>query len=573
MYRSTKSALESKEKEKARISGAGKNIINSKERLINFKKRKKLKELLVSKFMNKYGINENDQVLETEIQKFLQGEKLTDIDLQRLDNRIKAIFRTRRNNQHLRTTLSQSLLDKKTNSSKLKPQLLPIIQDQKNQTLNTSINPTNQNLTSNQNTLVNNRNITINKDERKLRPSASMEVIKPSKKLYRNPEEELAELEAEFEEEEKKRNSKRNFTRIDFSGVGDEWLAMAKYNKKMYEKQMKEEKEKDAEIKRRTKEDLDNQNKQKIKLEYEGVLKEKEEEKIFQEHLKHIDELEREKQEALKLQIMREKKNRDAQIKDEYTRKRIEFLKKRKYERNLIQNIQIEMEKEKQEAIQKRIKENEALKKVIKENEINKEKQRELLKKEKEEDIQSYKEMEKNELKKDLERKRYFENIRRFANKYDDDEVAKILNKMKQDQKDEDNKVYKLMLEKNKEEEEKEKQAKLKRKQEKIAMRKFLDMQIKEKKKEMDLEKALDNEQARIWNLDCQKYTEDEKRINKIIRDMNRRNLDSIMEQIQKRKKMKNQSMSLAEYAMNRDTLEKAKAEIDAENAENNNQK
>ena len=573
MYRSTKSALESKEKEKARISGAGKNIINSKERLINFKKRKKLKELLVSKFMNKYGINENDQVLETEIQKFLQGEKLTDIDLQRLDNRIKAIFRTRRNNQHLRTTLSQSLLDKKTNSSKLKPQLLPIIQDQKNQTLNTSINPTNQNLTSNQNTLVNNRNITINKDERKLRPSASMEVIKPSKKLYRNPEEELAELEAEFEEEEKKRNSKRNFTRIDFSGVGDEWLAMAKYNKKMYEKQLKEEKEKDAEIKRRTKEDLDNQIKQKIKLEYEGVLKEKEEEKIFQEHLKHIDELEREKQEALKLQIMREKKNRDAQIKDEYTRKRIEFLKRRKYERNLIQNIQIEMEKEKQEAIQKRIKENEALKKVIKENEINKEKQRELLKKEKEEDIQSYKEMEKNELKKDLERKRYFENIRRFANKYDDDEVAKILNKMKQDQKDEDNKVYKLMLEKNKEEEEKEKQAKLKRKQEKIAMRKFLDMQIKEKKKEMDLEKALDNEQARIWNLDCQKYTEDEKRINKIIRDMNRRNLDSIMEQIQKRKKMKNQSMSLAEYAMNRDTLEKAKAEIDAENAENNNQK
>ena len=143
--------------------------------------------VLVSKFMNKYGINENDQVLETEIQKFLQGEKLTDIDLQRLDNRIKAIFRTRRNNQHLRTTLSQSLLDKKTNSSKLKPQLLPIIQDQKNQTLNTSINPTNQNLTSNQNTLVNNRNITINKDERKLRPSASMEVIKPSKKLYRNP--------------------------------------------------------------------------------------------------------------------------------------------------------------------------------------------------------------------------------------------------------------------------------------------------------------------------------------------------------------------------------------------------
>ena len=33
--------------------------------------------------------------------------------------------------------------------------------------------------------------------------------------------------------------------------MGDEWMAMAQYNKKLYEKQIKEEKEKDAEIKRR----------------------------------------------------------------------------------------------------------------------------------------------------------------------------------------------------------------------------------------------------------------------------------------------------------------------------------
>ena len=94
----------------------------------------------------------------------------------------------------------------------------------------------------------------------------------------------------------------------------------------MYEKQLKEEREKDAEIKRRTKEDLDNQIKQKLKREYEGVLREKEEEKIFQDHLKHIDELEREKQEALRKQILREKNNRDAQIRDEYVRKRIDHL-------------------------------------------------------------------------------------------------------------------------------------------------------------------------------------------------------------------------------------------------------
>ncbi len=525
--------------------------------------------------MKKYGIDEHDQTLENEITKFIQAEKLTDVDLQRLDAKLSRMFKIRRQNQHLKSSLSKSLLEKKTNLNKSQPDFLPKIQEQKKPNLDTTLNQT-LNQSSNYN------KIDVNtKKEKKLRPSASVEMPKNKKQIYKNPEEELAELEAEFAKEEN--NSKKNFTRIDFSGVGDEWFAMAKYNKKMYEKQLKEEREKDAEIKRRTKEDLDNQIKQKLKREYEEVLKEKEGDKIFQEHLKHIDELEKEKQEAFKKQMLREKKNRDAQIKDEYTRKRIEFLKQRKYERNLIKTIQNEMEKEKQEAIQKKLKENEALKRVIKENEINKEKQRELLKKEKEEDIQSYKEMERNELKKDIERKRYFDNIRRFANKYDEeevskilnqmkkdqkdeDEVSKILNQMKQDQKDEDEKVYQLMLEKIRKEDEREKQAKIKRKQDKIAMRKFLDMQIEEKKKEMDLEKAIDDEQSRIWKVDCKKYNEDEKRINKIIRDMNKRNLDSIMEQMKKRKEKKNQSMSMVEYAMNRDTLEKAKAEIDAEN-------
>ena len=556
LQRSTKAAREEVEKEK--LAGAGNSVINPKERLLNFHKRQKLKDLLITKFMQKYGINQTEPILEREITQFLQSEKLTDVDLQRLDAKLKKIFQNKRKNQQLKSTLTQSLLDKK-NLNKSQPDLLPIIQDQKNSNLSSTLNQ-NLNKSSQYN------KIDINgKKERKLRPSASVEMPRNNRKKYRNPEEELAELEAEFAEEEKEKNSKRNFTRIDFSGIGDEWMAMALYNKKMYEKQIKEEKEKDAEIRRRTKEDLDNQVKQKLKREYEEVLKEKEGDKIFQEHLKHIDELEREKQEALKRQILREKKNRDAQIKDENTRKRIEYLKQRKFERNLIKNIQEEMEKEKQAAIQKKIKENEALKKVIRENEIYKEKQREMLQKEKEEDIESYKEMERNELKKDLERKRYFDNIRRFANKYDENEVAKILNQMKQDQKDEDDKVYQLMLEKNKQEEEKEKQAKIKSKQDKIAMKKFLDMQIEEKKRDMALEKAINDEQARIWNIDCQKYTEDEKRISKIIKDMNKRHLDNIMEQMKKRKEKKNQAMSLAEYAMNRETLEKAKAEIDAD--------
>ena len=560
MYRSTKAVRD--ETEKAKLSGAGKNIINPnpKERLLNFQKRKKLRELLINKFMDKFGLKQPDQTLENEVTKFIQTEKLTDRDLQRLDAKLKAIFDHRRKQLELKTNLTNTFLDKnkKLNLNKSQPDLLPNIKEQNN-TLQQSQDNNLPNLTN---------TINQNPPPKKLRPSASVEMIPRQRKIYRNPEEELAELEAEFAEEEKKKNKKRNFIRIDFSDVGDEWQALAKYNKKIYEQHIKEEREKDAEVKKRTKEDLDNQIKQKLKMIYEEKLKEKEGDKIFQEHLKKIDQIEKEKQEALKQQIMREKKNRDAQIRDEYVRKRIDQLKQRKFENNLIKNIQEEIEKEKQAAIQKKIKENEALKKVIRENEINKEKQRELLQKEKEEDIRAYEEMEKNEMKQDMERKRYFDNIRRFANKYDEDEVNKLLNKMKQEQKEEDEKVYKLMLEKNKREEEQELRARMKRNQEKQAIKRFLDMQIEEKKKEAELQKAINDEQARIWNADCKKYNEDEKRIDKIIKDMNKRNLDSIMEQIQKRKEHKKaQAMSRVEYAMNRDALEKAREEIDKNNA------
>ena len=505
LYRSTKQGRE--QIEKSKLSGAGKSVINPnpKERLLNNNKRKKLKDLLITKFMDKFGLKERDKILEFEVNKFLQAEKLTDRDLQRLDAKLRLIFENRRKKQILKSNLSQSMLGKSTNLNKSQQNIFPQTQNRENPEL---INTLNQNIPE-RNLATADNNEQNQRDKRLLRPSASMEVIPRQRKIYRNPEEELAELEAEFAEEEKKKKQKKNFIRIDFSDVGDEWQALAKYNKKVYEQHLKEEKEKDAEIKKRTKEDLDNQIKQKLKLMQEEKIKEQEGDRIFKEHLKRIDELEKEKQEALKKQIMREKNNRDSQIRDEYVRKRIDQLKQRKFERNLINNIQEEIEKEKQAALQKRIKENEALKKVIHENEINKEKQKELLQKEKENDARAYEEMEKKEKKKDMERKRYFDNIRRFANKYDEQEVNKLMNQMRQEQKNEDEKVYQLMLEQNKREEEQERLAKIKRNQEKIAIRKFLDMQVEEKRKEAQLEKAINDEQARIWNADCKKYNEE----------------------------------------------------------------
>ena len=86
-------------------------------------------------------------------------------------------------------------------------------------------------------------------------------------------------------------------------------------------------------------------------------------------------------------------------------------------------------------------------------------------------------------------------------------------------------------------------------------------MQVEEKKKNSELEKELEKEQARIWKMDCEKYARDEKVIDDKIRRMNKKNLGYLMEQAKKKENMeKNKNkMSDVEYAMNRDALIKAK--------------
>ena len=138
LQRSTRAARE--EAEKAKLTGVGHSVINPKEKLLNFQKRQKLKDLLITKFMQKYGLNQPDQVLEKEITQFLQGEKLNDVDLQRLDAKIKRIFQNRKANQQLKSTLTQSLLDRNSNLNKSQPDLLPRIQDQNNNNLSSTIN-------------------------------------------------------------------------------------------------------------------------------------------------------------------------------------------------------------------------------------------------------------------------------------------------------------------------------------------------------------------------------------------------------------------------------------------------
>ena len=378
------------------------------------------------------------------------------------------------------------------------------------------------------------------------------------RKVYKSPEEELAELEAEFVEEEKKNN--KRYERLDFSNEGDEWNAIAQYNRKLYEEQIKEEKMKDNELKRRNREDLDLQVKQKLRREYEEELKDKEYDNIVQEHQKKMDELEKEKLEALKKQMLKEKEMRDAQMKDNYIRKRIETLKNQKFERGLVKSIRESIENEKKQAIEEKKRKNEALIKAIKENEIKIKNKLEKEKQQKEEDIKMSEERIKMDMKQEIARNRYYESIKKNGELYDSTTGKELIEKLKKEEEEEDKKVQFYYEEKNRLAIEKEKEAEIKKQKDKRELKKYLDMQIEEKRKEEEFLKSLDNEQARIWAIDCKKYNEDQIAIEKKIRAMNKRNLTLLKEQMNLKKSNKKNTMSDTEYAMNRDTLEKAKA-------------
>ena len=549
-YRATKSSMRSAEKN--RLSGTGQNIINQRDRLLNLQKRQKLKDLLITKFMQKYGIHNPEQILEEEITKFLQGEKLNDVDLKRLDLKVKNLLRQKASKEKLKNTLTQSLQE--TNSNQV---VLPKI-DTKNEIENT-LSPK---IIKNRPTRLTTEPMETTLEQPKLSSSGYNPVNtcgpRTSKKIYKKPEEELAELEAEFAEEEKKNQKK--YTRLDFSDEGDEWSAIAKYNRKLYEEQILEEKMKDRQLKWQNKQDLDWQIKQRLRKEYEDELKDKEYDKIVEEHRKKMDELDKEKQEQVKMQIMREKASRDEQMRQNYIKKRIDLLKEKKFEKSLVKTIQEGIEKDKKEALEKKKRENEALRNAIKENELKIKKKKEQEKKEKEEDIKMGEERIKMQMKEDVARQKYYDMIKTYGSRYSN-QSEEVLEKLRKAQEEEDKKIQYYYEEKNRLAIEKEKKEALKRHLDKFELKKYLDMQIEERKKEEDFLKSLDDEQARIWAIDCKKYYDDERAIESKIRAMNKRNLDLVMEK-KKKKKKKNNAMTDSEYAMNRELLQKAKESL-----------
>ena len=510
-----------------------------RDTLMNNQRRDKLKHTLIDRFMQSFGEIAVKPIIEKEVSTFLKRDKLNDYDLQQLEKTIQGKLSVKKKKKDLRKNLSNPNNDRNQtyqgNNINVEEVKLPDINQSRVQNKNLcSCERLNQSRMSGASDL-------DKFDDRNLGDQMRDEEMKDFQKLNLGVKE--------------KENDKIDF---DFSKYADEWDAINMYNKKKFEEDKKREKIKDHEMKLRTKNDLDNQIKQKIKREYEEKLKSLEYDALVDKHLKHLDELEAKKREEIRKRVLKEKEMRDKQLREQYVKKRIDFLKNKKYERALVKENQQQIKDEIKANLEKKKAEKLAMEKTIEDNLLRRKILAEEEKKEREDDIRIMEDALALDIKKENERKEYFQKIERNANVFSGKAIETVLKAQKEKMRMEEEKLKeyeRIMNERAKEDDERRLREIA---QGKINYRNYLDKQVARRKLNDEYEKKVDLEQGRIWKEDTKRFHEKEKEVARIIREMNKRNLEALNEQVKRGKAIVDHGMSETEKAMNKDILKEA---------------
>jgi hypothetical protein len=510
-----------------------------RDTLMNNQRRDKLKHTLIDRFMQSFGEIAVKPIIEKEVSTFLKRDKLNDYDLQQLEKTIQGKLSVKKKKKDLRKNLSNPNNDRNQtyqgNNINVEEVKLPDINQSRVQNKNLcSCERLNQSRMSGASDL-------DKFDDRNLGDQMRDEEMKDFQKLNLGVKE--------------KENDKIDF---DFSKYADEWDAINMYNKKKFEEDKKREKIKDHEMKLRTKNDLDNQIKQKIKREYEEKLKSLEYDALVDKHLKHLDELEAKKREEIRKRVLKEKEMRDKQLREQYVKKRIDFLKNKKYERALVKENQQQIKDEIKANLERKKAEKLAMEKTIEDNLLRRKILAEEEKKEREDDIRIMEDALALDIKKENERKEYFQKIERNANVFSGKAIETVLKAQKEKMRMEEEKLKeyeRIMNERAKEDDERRLREIA---QGKINYRNYLDKQVAGRKLNDEYEKKVDLEQGRIWKEDTKRFHEKEKEVARIIREMNKRNLEALNEQVKRGKAIVDHGMSETEKAMNKDILKEA---------------
>ena len=539
MNRSLKKSTDTRQNTNLRRSNALPPIKQPQYLKMNVQRRKKLGQSLTQSMIVKFNDISQKDMIEKEVNEFLQRENLTEKDLKELENKISKKIKIKKE----KDALTKNII------SRTKPKALEPKEEKPIE--NSEQNP-------NQNQPINIQKENENKNDLNISGMSGGSDLDKFDGKYAKEEmdaKELRELE-KYKNENDDQTVKKVV--IDSSKYNDEWDAINMYQKKMAQERERLEKRKEWEMKMRNKADLLNQIQQKIKRKRELELKDKEYAKIIEQNVKKMDELEKKQKDYQKQLILKEKQIRDKQLRDIYVAKRIAYLKNKKYEKELIAHNNEEIRLAKEAALAQKEKEHEALLKTLKDNELHKQKLLEQERKEMENDIKIMEDAAANDIKRENERKAYYESIKRGQMEHDTKMLESVVKKRNEELKKEEDILTNFWTNQDILDKENEMKKKLEMKENQKKLKLFYDKQVEEKKAKKEYEKQVDLAQGRIWKQDYLNYLQYENETNRRIKELIRKNMSALNDQAKFKKKNVDDGMSENEKAMNKEMLEKA---------------
>ena len=550
-----------------------KKTLDEYQKLKDLQKKEKINDCLLVRYMKKRGIKHPQNMLGEEINNYMKNKKIRKTDLDKINIKISNILqkqKTRSINNVMKSSPDIFLTNKDNTLNK-------ITEVNHSSTLtpkNIKLNPININNTiSNKiidpaisQTIIKSQELDQNDKSEKILTSETIQTPSYPKKnsvrrkIYLKPEEELADLEKELGFEHEAEMRKKRYERFyKYFSEGNEWEAIYKYNNDIYQKELEEAKKKKFENKILLKEALEKQIKDKEIRDYKEYLENEKYKKMFNEQQDKMALLEKEKEEEKIKKLNLEKIAQREQMKAKKMMQRLELLKEKKFDKIMIDNVKAELEKEKKIIEEKKLKNFLEMKKLLMDSEklVNQRKEEKL--KQKEKDKIYTKDLEKTENQKANKRSQILNKIKSVGDYQQNETTKKILEKMQQDLKEEDEKLKLFLKNKKKMEELKDEENKKRKIQIRKELRDYLENQIEEKKKEKEFEKMLWREQGRIWDIDSEKYKTEQKQIEENLRMNGIKSGEILRKQIEDniKRKMKKNSMSAAEYSLNKKEINK----------------
>ena len=494
---------------------------------LNLQRRQKLTMTIVEQLIEKLNVHKDRNIVQREVENLMKKEIINDRDLKTLEKKIIQKIKEKNDKE----TLKQNLIKANSNQGFIEEKKL-----------------------RGDNAIPNDENANEELNRSDMSGASDLDKFDEKSKKQREREEKMGKYK---DCKCFKLRPTRPKVEINFDQYKNEWDAINMYKIQKEEERERNEKIKNWENKMRTRADLNKQIKEKMKKEVEAELKSKEFDLIMDKHYAHLDELEKEKQKLIKVRAMKEKELRDKQIKESDINKRINKLKDKLYEKELIRHTKEEIKNAEQKFQEKRRLEKEELAKTLKDNELHKKLEKEKLQKEREEDIKMMQDSIAADIKKDNERKAYFNRIERSGNVFAQNAIENILKKREDKLRQDEEKINLYLAEKERKAQQEENDFIINKKKNQKMMRDFYDKQVQEKKNRELYEKNIDKIQAQIWKKDTDDFFAREKEVKKVIRDFEKNNVKELDKQV-KMGKYDVDKMTQFEKDYNYDLLQKA---------------